>query len=130
MARTYVVTGAASGIGLATAARLDALGHRVITVDRREADVVADLSTTDGRRGMVDAVADRTGGVVDAVVASAGTANRGRTDLQVKFFVRSPLSTACADAARGHRPTSGRGSRRSPVPTRSTVRWWTPAGRR
>ncbi len=59
--RTYVVTGSASGIGAATAARLQASGHRVVGVDLRDADVIADLATKKGRRTLVDQVraADR-----------------------------------------------------------------------
>ena len=86
MTRTYVVTGAASGIGRATAAALEGLGYRVVTVDRHGADITADLATAAGRSQMVDAVSLRTGGVIDAVVASAGTFNRGRTDVKVNFF--------------------------------------------
>lgn len=41
---TYLVTGSASGIGRAVRQRLEADGHRVITVDIRDADIVADLS--------------------------------------------------------------------------------------
>ena len=40
---TYAVTGARSGMGRAVVDRLSADGHRVITVDIAEADVVADL---------------------------------------------------------------------------------------
>lgn len=86
MARTYVVTGAASGIGAATVERLQQLGHRTIGVDRAAADVEADLSTPAGRLAMVDAVGDRTDGVVDGVIACAGTVNQGRVDVQVNFF--------------------------------------------
>ena len=46
---TICVTGSASGMGAATAARLRDDGHRVIGVDQRDADVVADLVTADGR---------------------------------------------------------------------------------
>lgn len=42
--KTYVVTGAASGIGAATAELIRERGHKVISVDLRDADVVADLS--------------------------------------------------------------------------------------
>ena len=45
---TICVTGSASGMGAATAARLRDDGHRVIGVDQRDADVVADLSTREG----------------------------------------------------------------------------------
>jgi NAD(P)-dependent dehydrogenase (short-subunit alcohol dehydrogenase family) len=69
--RSYVVSGAASGIGAATAAMLRDQGHRVITVDLRDADVVADLSTGAGRAAAVagvQALAD----VVHGVVPAAG----------------------------------------------------------
>ncbi|HWB65400.1 MAG TPA: SDR family oxidoreductase [Mycobacteriales bacterium] len=52
----YVVTGAASGMGAATAARLCSDGHRVIGIDRRDADVAADLGTVAGRRDAIAAV--------------------------------------------------------------------------
>ena len=47
MTGTHVVSGAASGIGTATAAPLRGQGHRVVTVDLRDAD--ADLGTPAGR---------------------------------------------------------------------------------
>jgi NAD(P)-dependent dehydrogenase (short-subunit alcohol dehydrogenase family) len=69
---TFAVTGAASGIGAATVDRLRADNHDVVTVDLRDADVVADLSTVDGRRAAVAGVADRCGGVLDGAVPCAG----------------------------------------------------------
>lgn len=72
MSRTYVVTGSASGIGAATTAALKEQGHRVVGVDIRDADVVADLSSPEGRRAMVERVGEITGGVLDGVVANAG----------------------------------------------------------
>ena len=42
----YVITGAASGIGAATAARLRGSGHDVIGVDLAGAEIDADLSTS------------------------------------------------------------------------------------
>ncbi|HEX7717004.1 MAG TPA: reductase, partial [Marmoricola sp.] len=56
--RTYVISGAASGIGAATAARLVADGHRVIGVDLAGADVEADLATPAGRLDAVRRVAE------------------------------------------------------------------------
>jgi NAD(P)-dependent dehydrogenase (short-subunit alcohol dehydrogenase family) len=47
----YVVTGAASGIGAATARYLRHGGSRVIGCDLRGADVIADLTTGEGRAG-------------------------------------------------------------------------------
>src|SRR5690606_18906605 len=57
--RTIVVTGSASGMGAATRAALEADGDRVIGVDLRDAEVVADLSIAEGRRAAVEAVAER-----------------------------------------------------------------------
>ncbi|MCD0450146.1 SDR family oxidoreductase [Actinocorallia sp. API 0066] len=72
-ARTVVVSGAASGIGAATTARLRADGDTVITVDLRDADVVADLATPEGRAAAVAGVRARTG-VVHGLVPCAGVA--------------------------------------------------------
>lgn len=72
MARTSVVTGAASGIGAAVAAMLEDRGDRVIGVDLAGADVRADLSTPAGRATMVDEVTRLADGRVDAVIANAG----------------------------------------------------------
>ena len=60
--RTYVVSGAASGIGAATAALLREQGGRVITVDLHDADVTADnvigilLATFTGRSRVRSAI--------------------------------------------------------------------------
>ena len=43
--RTYAITGGATGIGAELKRQLVAAGHRVISVDIKEGDVVADLST-------------------------------------------------------------------------------------
>jgi NAD(P)-dependent dehydrogenase (short-subunit alcohol dehydrogenase family) len=70
--RTICVTGSASGMGAATAARLQGDGHRVIGVDQRDADVVADLSTREGREAAIAGVGDTAGGALDGVVTFAG----------------------------------------------------------
>jgi NAD(P)-dependent dehydrogenase (short-subunit alcohol dehydrogenase family) len=72
MARTYAVTGSASGLGAAVADRLRARGDRVIGVDLRDADVVADLSGDDGRADAVAAVLERCDGVLDGLIPCAG----------------------------------------------------------
>lgn len=73
MQKTYVVTGAASGIGAATTERLRADGHTVITVDRAGAEINADLSTAQGREFVVSEVAARTD-VLHGLVPCAGIA--------------------------------------------------------
>jgi NAD(P)-dependent dehydrogenase (short-subunit alcohol dehydrogenase family) len=69
--KTHVVSGAASGIGAATTALLREQGHRVITVDRRDAEVIADLSSADGRQAAVEQVRGLTH-EVHGVVPCAG----------------------------------------------------------
>lgn len=74
--RTAVVTGSASGIGRATRERLEQDGWRVVGVDLRHAEVIADLATAEGRRSMVEEVADLTDGVLHGLVACAGVSGR------------------------------------------------------
>ncbi|MCD6641046.1 MAG: SDR family oxidoreductase [Nocardioides sp.] len=107
MSRTYVVTGAASGIGAATAARLRTDGHTVITVDRHEADVVADLSTASGRAAAVAGVRERADGRLDGVVACAGLA--GRTGVDPRLLV-SVNYFGAIDLVVGLRSSLGPGS--------------------
>jgi 3-hydroxybutyrate dehydrogenase len=76
-ARVALVTGAASGIGRAIAARLEADGAQVLSVDVEPAPggpgepFEADLTTPAGNRAAVDAALERFGRL-DAVVANAG----------------------------------------------------------
>ncbi|HVT65218.1 MAG TPA: SDR family oxidoreductase [Mycobacteriales bacterium] len=74
MSGTYAVTGSASGIGAAIRDRLTADGHRVIGVDRVDADVIADLSMADGRAAAVAGVAAACGGRLAGLVTCAGLA--------------------------------------------------------
>ncbi|MFF4988552.1 SDR family oxidoreductase [Streptosporangium saharense] len=84
--RTYVVTGAASGIGAATADLLAAGGDRVIRCDLRDADVLADLGTREGRERLAEGVAAASGGVVHGLVAVAGVGGLGPAPVRVNFF--------------------------------------------
>ncbi len=69
---TYAVTGSASGIGAAVAATLKSEGHRVITVDVRDADIVADLGSQDGRQKAIDGILDGAAEGLDGFVPCAG----------------------------------------------------------
>ncbi len=87
--KTFVVSGAASGIGAATTALIRDQGDRVITIDLHDADVVADLSTEAGRADAVAGVQTLTD-VVHGVVPCAGIAGSTGVDsalvVSVNFF--------------------------------------------
>jgi NAD(P)-dependent dehydrogenase (short-subunit alcohol dehydrogenase family) len=69
---TYVITGGASGIGLAIAEQLGSEGHRCLSLDIQQADIVADLSTPQGRAQAIAAIEQQTAGELQGLVTSAG----------------------------------------------------------
>lgn len=85
MARTYVITGSASGVGAAARAKLEDQGHRVIGVDLSGAEITADLSTSEGRAEAVRQVRARADSV-DAVIASAGISAPVAATVAVNYF--------------------------------------------
>ena len=108
---TYVVTGAASGMGRAVAEKLRAAGHEVIDVDISEATVRADLSKPTGRRDAAEAVLERCAGRLDGAVMAAGLGpspgrDRPRLIAEVNYFGVVDLleawrpALAAADAAK------------------------------
>ncbi|APX33916.1 short-chain dehydrogenase [Brachybacterium sp. P6-10-X1] len=86
MSRTYVVTGAASGIGRTTAQILSDRGERVIGVDLQGTDVSGDLSTREGRAGAAEGAARLADGTVDAVIACAGLSIPKPLTASVNYF--------------------------------------------
>lgn len=86
MSRTYLVTGAASGIGAATTELLRNQGHTVIGVDLRDSDINVDLTTAEGRAEMVERARDLSGGRLDGVVANAGISAPVAATVQVNYF--------------------------------------------
>ena len=88
--KTYVVTGAASGIGAATTAQLTSDGHHVIGIDLRGTDVAADLSTPAGRADAVRRVRELAPDGIDGLVPCAGLAGLTGVDpallVSVNYF--------------------------------------------
>jgi NAD(P)-dependent dehydrogenase (short-subunit alcohol dehydrogenase family) len=86
MSRTYVVTGAGSGIGAKTRELLLAAGATVVGVDIKNADVEADLSTPAGRALGAQKAVEAAHGNVDAVIACAGLAHPIPATVSVNYF--------------------------------------------
>ena len=107
MSRVALVTGAASGIGRATAERLVADGWQVLSVDLEQAadgpgePFAADLTTRTGNRAAVAAALERFGGL-DAVIPNAGFQHvspverfdEDRWDALVALLLTSPFLLA------------------------------------
>ena len=80
--RTAIVTGAASGIGWATAVRLLADGWRVLGIDLRQGvpaggeELIGDASDA----GLLEQAVSRLGGQLDGLVCAAGLPPRGPWD--------------------------------------------------
>ncbi len=110
--RTYVVTGAASGIGKATTAYLRAQGHHVVTADMRNADVIADLATPVGRQQLIDGVDKATAGVIDSLIVCAGVLTQDDLVLRVNFF-------GAVETLSGLRPMLAKGNQPRAVVTAS-----------
>ena len=86
MERTYVITGAASGIGAATSALLKERGAKIIGVDIHDTDINADLSTVAGRKGAADSAIKLSGGSIDAIIPCAGLMRSNLQTVSLNFF--------------------------------------------
>jgi NAD(P)-dependent dehydrogenase (short-subunit alcohol dehydrogenase family) len=84
---TIAVTGAAGGIGRALREQLEEEGHRVIGIDVRDVEVIADLAAPEGRIAMVEAVTELSRDALDGVVAAAGvTHDDGALVTSINYF--------------------------------------------
>lgn len=100
MSRLYVITGAASGIGAATAATLREQGHTVIGVDLAGVEVSGDLSNAAGRADAAAQAVKLAGGRVDAVIACAGISAPIAKTSSINYFGVTEFVTAMLPALR------------------------------
>lgn len=68
----YAMTGGATGIGAAVKEQLRGDGHTVIVVDLKDADIIADLATTEGRQAAIDGFKAAASEGLDGFVPCAG----------------------------------------------------------
>jgi NAD(P)-dependent dehydrogenase (short-subunit alcohol dehydrogenase family) len=92
--RNVVVTGSGSGMGAAIADLMRGTGQRVVGVDLRGAEVIADLSAPAGRAAAVAQVMELCDGTVDALVACAGLRDASATTVSVNYF--GSIELVCA----------------------------------
>jgi 3alpha(or 20beta)-hydroxysteroid dehydrogenase len=115
--RTAFVTGAASGIGKASADLMERRGARVFRTDRAGGDFMLDVTNADAWRGAVDACIDAHGGI-DILVCSAGVAATGPlAELDLATFRKLTavhvegallgIQLAVADMRRRQQPATG-----------------------
>ena len=108
---TIAITGSAGGIGAATRSLLESQGHRVVGVDMRDAEVIADLSTPDGRSAMIEQVDMLCQGALDGLVAAAGISSNGSNEalvISINYF-------GAVATLHGLRPMLARGTNASAV---------------
>lgn len=107
---TVAVTGCATGIGAALRARLENAGGRVIGIDIRNAEIIADLSTPDGRSAALARVKETSGNRLDGLVTCAGVGPQTEpwsTIVSLNYFGAQFLLEGLRDAlAAGERPAA------------------------
>jgi NAD(P)-dependent dehydrogenase (short-subunit alcohol dehydrogenase family) len=69
---TIAISGCATGIGAACRKRLEADGYKTIGIDIRDVEIIADLSTAEGRQAAIAETLERCAGVLDGLLLCAG----------------------------------------------------------
>ena len=107
---TTLITGSASGICAACAAALKAAGHQVIGLDLRNADIIGDLATPQGRANAIEQILARCDGQLDGVLLCAGLGaqvNPASLTVSVNYFGAIELLDALLPALRrGSHPSA------------------------
>ncbi|MBV8249121.1 MAG: SDR family NAD(P)-dependent oxidoreductase, partial [Comamonas sp.] len=107
---TIVMSGCATGIGAATRQALEAAGHKIIGIDIRDAEVIADLSSAAGRQQAIAAVLEQCAGALDGIVLCAGLGPQTKVVgnvVSVNYFGATELMDAFLPVLKqGHRPAA------------------------
>lgn len=94
MTRTYVITGAASGIGASTVSLLKERDVLVYGIDLHNTSINSDLSTKAGRLEAAKEAIEMSGGKIDGVIACAGLTHPIAKTVSVNFFGVTEFLTA------------------------------------
>ena len=117
---TYVLTGGATGIGAAIKEKLRAQGHRVVVIDLKEGDYLADLGNPQTRREVVAKVAAEVT-EIDGLITCAGVASQfpdsGKI-LQINYFGTTEMIDGLADNIKSGGRVIAISSNSAPMSTR------------
>jgi NAD(P)-dependent dehydrogenase (short-subunit alcohol dehydrogenase family) len=103
------MSGSASGIGAATRARLEKAGNRVIGIDIRDAEVIADLATPGGRAAALESVRKAVGPRLDGLIACSGvgpTVQPWTTIVSLNYFGAQVLLEGLRDLLAAGKPSA------------------------
>ena len=101
-----VITGCASGIGREVAQKFSAEGHEIIGIDLRDADIIADLSTSEGRQKAIVKSLEKTGSEIDILITAAGMGGHlpdGKLVMIVNYFGTVELLDVFFPAMKGRK---------------------------
>ncbi|NNC54722.1 MAG: SDR family NAD(P)-dependent oxidoreductase, partial [Pseudomonadales bacterium] len=73
---TFAMTGGATGIGAAIKQSLRSAGHDVVVADIKDADIIGDLSNSEGRDNAIAAFRERCADGLDGLITCAGVASQ------------------------------------------------------
>ena len=79
----YALTGSASGIGATLKSALAAEGHSLITIDIKDADIIADLTTAQGRQTVISSVLEMAPDGLHGFIPLAGLGGGSAPDLLI-----------------------------------------------
>ena len=68
--------------------KLLAAGHEIVGIDLRDADIIADLSTLEGRKKAISETLEKTGSEIDILITAAGmgASADGKLVMIVNYF--------------------------------------------
>ena len=98
--KSYVITGASSGIGKALAEMLQKEGNRVFNIDLKNGDFNGDLSSPAGRAAAVEAVHAAFPDGLDGLVCCAGvpgTCPSVKLIMSLNFYGAAAIAEGCFD---------------------------------
>ena len=96
-----VISGSASGIGGCVRSRLENQGIEVTGIDIKDAEVIADLSTAEGRQAAISGALEKTAGTIDILVLAAGLGGHlddGQLVAKVNYYGAIELLDGFRDA--------------------------------